>query len=80
MKSEVGQLNKTVSGFAPDRLLVGPCTCSLSNRQLVPCYITLSYSAFVAVLMLIHIFNNNNYCNFGWALFRISYNYALHYD
>ena len=77
MKSEVGQLNKTVSGFAPAQLLVGPRTCSHSNRQLVPCYITLSYSAFVAVLMLNHIFNNNNDCNFGRELFRIIYNLCI---
>ena len=60
MKSEVGQLNKTVSGFAPAHLLVGPRTCSYSNSRLVPyCYyndITLNYSAFIAVLMLNHIF------------------------
>ena len=85
MKSEVGQLNKTVSGFAPAHLLVGPRTCNYSNNRLVSYYyynnnIALNYSAFIAVLMLNHIFNisiNNNYRNFGWALFRI--NIIMHY-
>ena len=60
MKSEVGQLNKTVSGFAQAHLLVGPRTCSYNNSRLVSYYynnnITLNYSAFIAVLMLNHIF------------------------
>ena len=61
MKSEVGQLNKTVSGFAQAHLLVGPRTCSYSsNSRLVPynSNITLNHSAFIAVLMLNHIIFN----------------------
>lgn len=55
MKSEVGQLNKTVSSSASACLLVGPRTYSYSNRQLVP-YCYKNNSALITVLMLNLIF------------------------
>lgn len=60
MKSEVSQLNKTVSSFTRAHLLcVGLCTYS---RQLVPSYDNnnISYYALIVVLMSI-----NSYFNFN---------------
>lgn len=60
MKSEVGQLNKTVSGSTSAHQLVGPCTNCHTNRQLVPSYkisindsdSNIRCSALITVLML----------------------------
>ena len=57
MKSEVGHLNKTVSGSTSAHLLMGPCTYYHTNRQLVPSYNINNNSdnrcsAFITVLML----------------------------